>query len=314
MPDLPPCPITGRPARRRVQDVSANLLRKMWQVAGAGDIAHLLPRKGPLTLYEAESGLYFFEPRIPGDVTFYRRFYRSHDIHRLLSAHPEDRAEFRWTARHCDPGDRVLDIGCGDGELGDHLPGCIYCGLDPFAGPGARSNVLRQTVDEHVEKARGAYDVVTAFQVLEHVAEPRDFAKKLVSLVRPGGKLILGVPLHPSPLTEIPNFLLNAPPHHLTWWNTRALAALAETLGLTPIEITELPFSPNEALVYRVHRFSRIRSGEAHHRPYFAHRWTWHLNLIVSYLLARLTTRWVPATEQARPANVMLIARKPSAD
>ena len=314
MSDLPPCPITGRPAKRRVQGIGVGLLKKMWRYAGAGDVSHLFPDAGKIALYESDTGLYFFEPRIAGDADFYTRFYRSHNGHALLEAYPEQRAEYRQVARHCAHGASVLDIGCGNGELGKHLPGCTYCGLDPYAGSDASGSVLRETVDEHLEKARGTYDVVTALQVLEHVADPKSFAAKLVSLLRPGGTLMVAVPLHPSPLTEIPNFLLNAPPHHLTWWSTRALAALADALGLTPIEIAEVPFSPHETLIYRMSQFSRIRAGCGNDERYFAHRWSWHLNLIMSYLLARLTMRWLPANDRARAANVMLIARRPSVD
>ncbi|MGB5640271.1 MAG: hypothetical protein WBM63_14205, partial [Sedimenticolaceae bacterium] len=73
-------------------------------------------------------------------------------------------------------------------------------------------------------------------------------------------------------------------------------------------------FSPHETLIYRMSQFSRIRAGCGNDERYFAHRWSWHLNLIMSYLLARLTMRWLPANDRARAANVMLIARRPSVD
>jgi SAM-dependent methyltransferase len=310
MPNLPPCPITGRPARRRVHGVAASTLAGLWRLAGAGDVAHLLPREGQVVLYESDTGLYFFEPRTPGDAAFYHRFYGTHGAYTLLSARRHGRTEFTQAAHHIPVGALVLDVGCGTGEFAEHLPGRTYRGLDPYAEPGAQACILRETLEEHLTKARGVYDVVTAFQVIEHVTDPKAFASDLTGLLRPGGTLILAAPLHPSPLTEIPNFLLNAPPHHLTWWNIGALAALAAALGLEPLEIAQCPYSPHEAIVYWMRRFSLVRVGRPPDERYFAHRWAWHLSLALSYLLARIATRWLPPPSDGRSCNVLMAARK----
>ncbi len=64
---------------------------------------------------------------------------------------------------------------------------------------------------------RGAYDAVCAFQVIEHVAKPAQLFAEMAAAAKPGGRVIIGVPHVPSAMSRIPNFLLNAPPHHLTW-------------------------------------------------------------------------------------------------
>lgn len=306
---LPPCPITGRPARRRVHGVSTRALLAMWRAAGAGDLGHLFADAPQVVLYESDSGLHFFAPRPAGDADFYRRFYATHAVHVTLSAHSQARREFVNAARHIAAGSLVLDVGCGSGAFREHLPQCTYRGLDPFAEPGLAADVIRQSLAEHLHEARGRYDVVTAFQVIEHVAEPLDFARQLLALLRPGGTLIIGAPLHPSPLTEIPNFLFNAPPHHLTWWTAGACRALAEAIGVEPLEIAEVPASPHEAIVYWMNRFSLLRARPGPDERYLAHRWGWHLNLVVSYLLARLATPVLPPPQGGRPCNVMLVAR-----
>ena len=308
--DLPPCPITGRPAKRRVHGVAAAVLVRMWRFAGAGDVSSLLPAAGQVVLYESDTGLYFFHPRIAGDEAFYTHFYSAHRAYSLISARPHGRVEFQYAAQYIPPGSLVLDVGCGNGELGEHLLHCIYRGLDPYAGPGASPAVLRETLEQHLAGARGCYDVVTAFQVIEHVADPRGFAVQLLELLKPGGILIIGAPLHPSPLTEIPNLLINAPPHHLTWWNSSACAALAEALRLVPIEISEVGYSPHEAIIYWMHRLTLVRPGTGGDERYFAHRWAWHMNLVLSYLLGRVINRLLPPPGSGRPCNVILIARK----
>jgi 2-polyprenyl-3-methyl-5-hydroxy-6-metoxy-1,4-benzoquinol methylase len=308
---LPPCPITGRPARRRVHGVSTRALLAMWRAAGAGDLSRLFPEAPQVVLYESDTGLYFFTPMLAGDADFYRRFYATHAAHATLSAHSEARREFVYAARHIAAGSRVLDVGCGSGAFREHLPQCTYRGLDPYAEAGAAGDVIRQSLPEHVEEARGRYDVVTAFQVIEHVADPLGFARQLLSLLRPGGTLIVCAPLHPSPLTEIPNFLINAPPHHLSWWTASACQALAEAIGVEAVEIVEIPASSHdsEAIVHWMHRFSLLRARPGLDERYFAHRWGWHLNLVVSYLLARLAMPLLPSPKGGRPCSVMLVAR-----
>lgn len=310
-PVLPPCPITGRPARRRVHGVSTRALLAMWRFAGAGDLRHLFPDSRQVVLYESDTGLCFFVPAVPGDAGFYRRFYATHAAHATLGAHPEARLEFITAARHIAAGAKVLDVGCGSGAFRQHLQPGTYRGLDPYAANGAEADIIRQSLAEHLEEGDARYDVVTAFQVIEHVADPLAFTRQLVALLRPGGTLIVCVPLHPSPLTEIPNFLINAPPHHLTWWTASACRALAEALALDTVDVVELAASPHEAIVYWMHRCSLLRARAAGDERYFAHRWSWHLNLVVSYLLARAATALLPAPRGGRPCNVMLVARRP---
>ena len=58
------------------------------------------------------------------------------------------------------------------------------------------------------------------------------------------------VPSRDSAITEIPNFVLNAPPHHLSWWNEDALRVLADRLDLLTEAIEAVPFSFDTALLH----------------------------------------------------------------
>jgi SAM-dependent methyltransferase len=90
---------------------------------------------------------------------------------------------------------------------------------------------------------RAPSDVVCGFHAIEHVADPLGFARDLAMCTRPGGRLCIVVPSRVSAITEIPNFVLNAPPHHLSWWNEDALRGLADRLDLLTEAIEAVPFS-----------------------------------------------------------------------
>jgi SAM-dependent methyltransferase len=282
----------------------------LWRAAGAGDLSRLLPGVKQIVLYESDTGLFFFDPMIAGDEMFYKQFYKrvgayARFKHRLMS-----RVEFRRAASLVPQGAAVLDVGCGMGAFAEHLPQARYTGLDPFVPDDAPDYVLREGLAAHARRKPGAYDVVTAFQVIEHMSDPKLFTQQCAKLLRSGGLLILCAPLHPSPLTEIPNFLINMPPHHLTWWNTRAFAALIELLDLEPVEIADLPPSPHAAIATWMHRFSLARTPEPPHERYFAHRWSWHFNLVLAYYLARIADSTLPPPRSTQPIDVFMAARK----
>jgi SAM-dependent methyltransferase len=307
---LPLCPITRQPALRRVQRFSVRLLADLWRRASGVDISALCQGIAHIGLYESHCGLFFFDPMIPGDGRFYDSFYGGSHAQKVLNARFMERVEFRRAARLIPPGAAILDVGCGNGAFAQHVPHARYHGLDPYAPRDADPAVIRETLDAHGLRHAGTYDVACAFQVIEHTSDPLAFAERLTRLLRPNGLLILCAPLHPSPLTEIPNFLNNVPPHHLTWWNTRAFSALAAQLELRPIEIAELPASPHNALVPWVHKFSFCRSGQVPDERYIAHRWSWHLNLAVSYALGRAADMLFPLPRSAKPIDVFMAARR----
>jgi SAM-dependent methyltransferase len=307
---LPPCPLTGRPALRRVHGVSTRTIEGIWRYGQGVDVSRLLAGHEHLTLYESPTGLCFFEPRIVGDARFYTDCYRRWHVYEAGTLRPELRADYIRAAGYIEVGAEVLDVGCGPGVFRRHLPHAQYTGLDPYAGPDADATILRDTLAMHTARRPASYDVVTAFHVIEHVADPRRHAELMVKLLRPGGLLILAVPLHPSPLTEIPNLPVNIPPHHLTWWNPQALRALAGELGLTVVDAVTLPPSPHQGLFCWMHRLLFSRAAPPPDERYVAHRWSWHASVAIAYPLARVAQRIKALPDGSQPIDAFLVARK----
>lgn len=308
---LPACPITGKPALRRIHGVSARVVEDIWRIGQGVNVSHLFQGIERLTLYESPAGVVFFEPRIVGDGAFYDTYYRKWDVHAGLTYLWESRVDYIRSAGHIPAGANVVDVGCGPGVFGRHLPHAHYTGLDPYAAPDADKAIVRETLEVHATRRPEFYDAATAFHVIEHVPDPRRHAELMVKLLKPGGLLILAAPLHPSPLTEIPNLPINIPPHHVTWWNPGAFEALAAELGLDVVEASALPPSPHQGTIFWLHKLLLRRTDSAPRERYVAHRWSWHASIAIAYALAMIVSRFKPSPSGTRPVDAYLVARKP---
>jgi SAM-dependent methyltransferase len=116
-------------------------------------------------------------------------------------------AAVSWYAR---AGDRVLDLGCGTGNLARALAAAGLC----VAGCDISEQMLAHAVSDPGGRDRGlctgwvrlapgwrrlpfaseAFEVVVAASVLEYVAEPRAVLRECARVLRPGGVVLYTVP------------------------------------------------------------------------------------------------------------------------
>jgi 2-polyprenyl-6-hydroxyphenyl methylase/3-demethylubiquinone-9 3-methyltransferase len=121
-------------------------------------------------------------------------------------------------------GKTALDVGCGAGLLAEPLarmgaevtavdaaPECIAVAKDHAAGQGLAID-YRAT---GVEAVDGKFDLITAMEVIEHVADPQQFVNGLAARLASGGLLILSTP-------------------NKTAWSKLLTITLAESFGQIP--------------------------------------------------------------------------------
>jgi 2-polyprenyl-6-hydroxyphenyl methylase / 3-demethylubiquinone-9 3-methyltransferase len=95
------------------------------------------------------------------------------------------------------PGALLVDLGCGAGLLAPHVRslGYRHVGVDLVAMSLALArehDVVPVRADVHaVPLGDGCADVVSAGEILEHVADPSTVVKEACRLLRPGGLLVL---------------------------------------------------------------------------------------------------------------------------
>jgi SAM-dependent methyltransferase len=117
-----------------------------------------------------------------------------------------------WVSSHlrCDPGERLVHVGCGNGEIDVALalatPGLSVVSLDVHAHRASHTRDLAREVNVHLHAIAGdlralplrpgAADAVLCVGVLQHLADPAPAARALASLVRPVGRILVVEPDH----------------------------------------------------------------------------------------------------------------------
>lgn len=105
----------------------------------------------------------------------------------------------KWIREGIPEGGKVLDVGCSTGQFLAELLGGEYAKfgieINDGAADKARSEgvtIVASDLDGFSSPSdHGLFDVVTAFDVIEHVANPSSFISKLAAHVRPGGRLLI---------------------------------------------------------------------------------------------------------------------------
>lgn len=129
----------------------------------------------------------------------------------------------------------LLDVGCGEGTflaVAAQLSDVAGIELDPAAAEAAQSalgegRVRRLSIWELANHdAPGSYDVITLFEVLEHLEDPVAALGICRTLLRPGGRLVVSVPNRLRRNAD--SDPIDWPPHHLTRWTSTAIQLAME--------------------------------------------------------------------------------------
>ena len=142
---------------------------------------------------------------------------------------------------------RLADIGAGFGlfleELNKLWPESDIVAIEPSVDMAkiCRDKGL-QVLESTLEEVSSAekFDLLTAFELFEHLHDPIPFAEKVCDLLNPGGYLFLttlnGLGFDIQILWERSKSV--SPPHHLNFFNPHSMEILLERVGFDIVEIS----------------------------------------------------------------------------
>ncbi len=181
----------------------------------------------------------FFDPHLAGNEAFYHQLERP-------GYYSPSRLEFARTLQFARKNRlrRVLDVGCGVGLFLDQArqAGCETCGveLSRAAGEKARANghriFDRLLGDLDLHETGGGFDLITLFQVVEHLPKPVETMREAAALLNPGGCISVAVPSAAGVYRWVPWDPHQWPPHHVSRWLPKDFDQLAKAVPLRLVE------------------------------------------------------------------------------
>lgn len=143
---------------------------------------------------------------------------------------------------------RLIDVGAGYGifleEWRTRFPGAQLLAVEPSTSLAnecrSKGFAVVEEIVENVVGHDGSADLVTCFEVLEHVYDPLAFVEVLARLARPGGYVFLstlgadGFDLQVlwEKSTQI------SPPHHINFLSVKGFELLFQRAGLVDVSVT----------------------------------------------------------------------------
>jgi cyclopropane fatty-acyl-phospholipid synthase-like methyltransferase len=115
------------------------------------------------------------------------------------------------------PGERVLDVGCGPGDILDHLPEVDYVGIDYSEAYihsaqkrfGHRGTFIATDVKHLLAAGQEPFDLIFAIGLLHHIDDQaaRSLLTNVNRCLKKGGRFVSLDPLIESPQNPIARFL-----------------------------------------------------------------------------------------------------------
>jgi SAM-dependent methyltransferase len=219
------------------------------------------------------------------------------------------------------PGGKVLEIGCGNGNVLRHLQqacsGHMVVGIDAFAEGlrlARRRNcpcLVRGDAIQHPFRAR--FDLVGLFDVLEHVPEDERLLGQVRCMLRPGGVLLLTVPARKSLWSYFDEASGHCRRYELDELQRKLVQSGYQVEYLTPYMLTLLPLMWSaRRLAGLVHRSQDTRSTTDMAMREL--RLTPGINRLLRFCLAREIPRVLDRRGLPFGTSLLAVARNQSKD
>lgn len=171
----------------------------------------------------------------------YRTFTDAAQMKERTAAH-----RLRKVLRWAKPPGKWLDVGCANGVfvttaagVGADSHGIELSGVAVEQATQQGLNVRQARMEDLSIDER--YDCITAFDVIEHVLQPRTFLQSISDHLHPGGICVLSLPDVNSVFARVmgKTWWFYIPEEHLHYFNAQTLKQLASLVGLETLRASK---------------------------------------------------------------------------
>ena len=146
---------------------------------------------------------------------------------------------------------RILEIGSGLGYLtyalnkaGYHTTGIDISSsaIEKAISTYGAGHYLQADLFAYAQANIEQYDVVILTEVIEHLSDPYPFLRAGLSLLAPGGELLITTPNNAAYASDVV-WEVEGPPVHLWWLSTHSFTAMANKIGcsLNFLDLSDFP-------------------------------------------------------------------------
>lgn len=148
---------------------------------------------------------------------------------------------FDYGILYKDKDKRILDIGCGNGDLLKEMRSYGFTrltGSDPFIDKELDQRSIK-IIKNSLNEIKDKYDIIMSHHSLEHMVDPLDFFQNISRLLSSSGKLILRIPIYPNFIWEKykTEWIQLDAPRHIFTFSLKAIKLLCAKSNLKIVKI-----------------------------------------------------------------------------
>jgi ubiquinone/menaquinone biosynthesis C-methylase UbiE len=161
---------------------------------------------------------------------------------------PDFELRLEFMLAHAKPGDRALDLGCGDGRFTARLAAAVT----HVVGAEVAEAAIRRAVAAYPEVefrlvplcgefpfGDNEFDLVWASEVIEHVADTGIWLSEIRRVLAPSGRLLVTTPNHPRLRLALGGIERYSEPlgDHLHLYTRRSLGELLDAFAFEQVDV-----------------------------------------------------------------------------